>query len=45
MAGQLSCRHRLTLQKGRFAYFTLTRTSWMGSGQRKEQTDGILSIG
>ena len=45
MAGQLSCRHWLTLQKGRFAYFALTRASWMGIGQRKEQMDGILSIG
>ena len=33
-----------SLQKGCFAYFVLTRVSWMGVGQRKEQMDGISSI-
>ena len=43
-AGQLP-DHRLTLlQKGRFVYFTLTRASWMGIGQRKEQIDGVFPI-
>ena len=33
-----------SLQKGHFACFILTRTSWLGVGQRKEQMDGISSI-
>lgn len=47
MVGQLSCRHRLTLYRKviMLASLYLTRALWMGIGQRKEQMDGIPSIG
>ena len=43
MAGQLSAAIGL-LFTGRSFRFILTRASWMGTGQRKEQMDGISSI-